>query len=287
MNGILTLTHNCFDLTRKAIWSFATQDVDVIQAIDNGSTDGTRDWLEGNGWLLHANPTNAGVSSEWNRGLKWFFGHGADSVLVIGNDTWIPPYFFGELLSYNLPFVTGVAVDNMEQIQPVPTKCPLDPHPDFSAFLISRQCWQTVGRFDERMKLYASDCDWHIRAHRLGIPLWKASCEFYHERSSTMKYAPEAERAELVAQANKDRAEFYLQHGCLPGTPEYEAIFAGIQGAQTGPAAGSSGNNQQIRILPANDIPSTVWEELRSYDDAMNLASGVPALEPSDPEKKS
>lgn len=226
MTGILTLTRNNIALTQRAIHSFLRQDVPAtVKVIDNGSSDGVKEWVENYGWLLFSDFQNTGVSAGWNRGLQWFFDRNFEAVLVCGNDVWLPSYFLRELLSYNLPFVTGVAVDNMEQIQKSPNKCPLDPHPDFSAFLVRRECWKAVGCFEETMKHYAQDCSWHIRAHRLGIPLWKASCEFFHERSSTLRNASEQERQEIIEQANKDRAVFRSLYGCLPGTAEYEAIF--------------------------------------------------------------
>jgi GT2 family glycosyltransferase len=144
-------------------------------------------------------------------------------ALVLNNDSILPPWFYSELLSYDAPFVTGVAIDK----QPVakPERMPLNPHPDFSAFLIRRDCWLTVGPFDERMKLYASDCDFHLRAHRLGIPLWKANVPYYHVNSQTLKRATPEDRAIIEAQANADRAVFKSIYGCLPGTAEYEALF--------------------------------------------------------------
>jgi len=75
------------------------------------------------------------------------------------------------------------------------------------------------------MKLYASDCDFHIRAHRMGIPLYKAAVPFYHERSSTLRLAPPEEAAEIQAQANRDREVFRSIYNCLPGTKEYEELF--------------------------------------------------------------
>jgi GT2 family glycosyltransferase len=243
MNGILTLTRNNLALTQRAIHSFLRQDIPVVvKAIDNGSTDGTRQWLEAYGWLLRANSSNVGVSAGWNDGILWFFENGADNVLVMGNDTCLPPYFYRELLSYDFPFITGVAVENMAQIQPIPNKCPLDPHPDFSAFCMRRGIWRDVGFFDERMKHYASDCDWHIRAHRKLWKLWKASCEFYHERSSTLRNAKPDDAREIQEQANKDRAMFHSLYNCLPGDQAYEQIFLQNPSSQTVPSLESSDN---------------------------------------------
>jgi GT2 family glycosyltransferase len=230
---VLTLTHNNLRLTQQAIWSALRQDIPVrVWAVDNGSTDPSAHWLNAYKWLLYMFNENAGVSAGWNKGLDILFSSPeTESVLVIGNDTQLAPWTYRLLLTYNLPFVTGVATDDHWQIeQHIPNKgkpLPLEPHPDFSCFLMRREAWEKVGRFNENMKHYASDCDWHIRAHRLGVKLWKACVPFYHERSSTLNNAPAAEQAEILAQANRDRAEFHKMYGCLPGQPEYYALFKG------------------------------------------------------------
>lgn len=249
MIGILTLTRNNLKLTQRAIWSALRQDVPVtVRAIDNGSRDGSVDWLKAYGWLMDANPDNAGVSAGWNRGLGMFFDEGGyEAVCVIGNDTELAPWCVRALSAYDLPFVTGVAVDDHSQIeQRIVPKLPLQPYPDFSCFLIRRDVWKRVGPFDERMKLYASDCDFHIRAHRMGINLWKACAPFYHERSSTLRNATPEEAAEIQTQANKDRAVFQSIYNCLPGTPEYESIFAQSPTSQTDSSPVASGSSSEI-----------------------------------------
>lgn len=223
------LTHNGLELTKRAVASAQRQDIETrVFVLDNGSSDGTREWglrtLKQD--FLHC-PTNEGVSKGWNCGLDLLFNsiYKCDHVLVCGNDVWLPSVFYRTLLSVDFPFVTGVAVDNMEQATQPPCVFPITNNPDFSGFLIRKECWEKVGFFDERMKLYASDTDYHVRAHRLGVPLVKASVPYYHERSSTLRLAPDKERNEIQEQANKDRAVFKSLYGCLPGSKEYEAIF--------------------------------------------------------------
>ena len=229
MNSVLILTRNNLELTKRCVESVYNQDIPTnLCIIDNGSTDGTRQWLGDSldqvdyGLLLY----NAGVSYGWNHGLRFAFASKlAKHVLVIGNDTVLPPWFYRELLDYNVPFITGLAQSEMSEIAEPKAPAPLDPHPDFSAFLIRKEAWTAVGPFDERMKLYASDCDWHVRAHRLGLTLWKASTSYYHERSSTMRLAPEEERQEIQTQANEDRACFRSLYGRIPGDPDYDELF--------------------------------------------------------------
>lgn len=227
MNPVLILTRNNLELTKRCVASIERQDIGTdISIVDNGSTDGTWRWAEEKSILLDASSINAGVSAGWNRGLSELFRfERVEYVLCCGNDTVLPPWFYRRILDYQYPFVTGIAVDQMEQIAGPPLQKSADRHPDFSAFLIRRECWEKVGQFDEAMKMYASDCDFHVRGHRLGIKMMKACVPFYHERSSTLRLAPKDEQEEISNQANRDREVFRERYGCLPGTPEYEALF--------------------------------------------------------------
>jgi GT2 family glycosyltransferase len=221
MNPILTLTHNALEMTKKAVDSFLRQDIDVqIFAFDNGSTDGTVGWLETVGILLDHAVLNAGVSKGWNVGLKRLFND-SDHVLVCNNDVELPPWFYRELLSYREPFITGVSCDGANLKTPPPASN-LVPHPDFSAFLIRREAWQQIGPFDEGMRHYAQDCDYHVRATQEGIPLPAANCPFHHERSSTLRLASPEDRDEIEAQANLDRSYFLKKWGFPVGSEEYQ-----------------------------------------------------------------
>ena len=238
MNPILILTHNNLDLTQKCVDSAARQDCGdlYLAIIDNHSTDGTKEWLS---YLLFLNRQfnfngieimcwmdNKGVSRGWNAGLNnLFYDPDVEHVLVINNDVVLPPMFYSEMLKRNVPFVTGAAVEEMESIAQVPIGANLTVGANFSAFLIRREAWEKVGPFDERMKFYAQDCDYDIRAHQLGITLWNAHVHFYHERSSTLRLASPEEKAAILQQANKDREVFRQKWNCLPGTKEYSELL--------------------------------------------------------------
>ncbi len=229
MNPVLVLTHNNLALTMKAASSVMSQWISrpTLYIIDNGSTDGTQDCIFGPGTSLLAHfETNEGVSHGWNHGLSFLFDSlECDHVLVANNDVILPAWYYAQLLEYDKPFISGVSVDKMDQIQSPAPMGPLHPHPDFSGFLIKKEVWDIVGKFDESMKHYASDNDFHVRAHKAGIPLWKANIPFYHERSSTIKMATPEERAEIESQANRDRSRFFEKWGCTPWGAGYDALF--------------------------------------------------------------
>jgi len=224
---VLILTRNNLNLTKRTVESVQRQNMPTaIHIIDNGSTDGTVEWAQSHNILMHAFPANVGVSGGWNRGLMSLFSDSRISrVFVINNDVVLPPFFMRELISYDAPFVTGIAVDNMEIIKELGARQPLQPNPDFSAFMIRRQAWEKIGIFDYRMKLYCSDTDYHVRGHRLGVGMFKVNVPYYHERSSTINHATPEERSQLHAQANKDREAFHSLYNCLPGSEAYAALF--------------------------------------------------------------
>jgi hypothetical protein len=102
---------------------------------------------------------------------------------------------------------------------------PLTPNPDFSAYMIRKSAWEAIGPFNPDMKYYCSDCDYHVRGHRIGVPMMKANVPYYHERSSTMNLAPDEEKAAICRQADADRAVFRSKYGCIPGEPAYDELF--------------------------------------------------------------
>ena len=230
MNPVLLLTHNCMELTQKCILSIKNQDIETsILVVDNNSTDGTYEWLKENANMRVQFSPQVGVSVGWNFGLRYLFERDkAEYVLVVNNDTILPSFFYAALLKCNVPFVTGAAVQNMESLNPIKgafAVASLTPGPNFSAFLIRREAWEKIGPFDEQMKFYAQDCDYDVRAHRLGMQLWNAHIPFYHECSSTLRWAPEPERIAILQRANDDREAFRQKYNCLPGTAEYAALF--------------------------------------------------------------
>ena len=74
MHPVLLLTHNNLDLTKRCVESICSQDLKTtIEIIDNGSTDGTPEWLSEQGINNSKLGSNYGVSVGWNQGLRYFF----------------------------------------------------------------------------------------------------------------------------------------------------------------------------------------------------------------------
>jgi GT2 family glycosyltransferase len=215
------------DMTRKCISSLLQQDIPVkILAIDNGSEDGCAQYLRSCwGVQIITYPRPMGLSRLWNNCLEMSFEHmKLEHVLVVNNDTVLRPDTYRLLLEDGGSFVTGVGVDTAAKtLRADPSS--KRPHPDFSCFMIRRECWETTGRFDESMMTWASDNDYHVRMFRAGIDAHCISLPFYHVASGTLKHLDGEIKQALYRQSDKDRERFREKYGCSPGTPEYEALF--------------------------------------------------------------
>jgi GT2 family glycosyltransferase/2-polyprenyl-3-methyl-5-hydroxy-6-metoxy-1,4-benzoquinol methylase len=86
--SIVMLTFNRLDLTRDAVASLqrSTRQPHELILVDNGSSDGTPDYLAGlarDGVRVILNPANRGVPAGWNQGLQQANG---DCLAVVNND---------------------------------------------------------------------------------------------------------------------------------------------------------------------------------------------------------
>ena len=229
MNPVLVLAHNNRGLTQRCIASIQQQDITTwTYLVDNDSSDQTYEWAKTIGDVVPVQfKPQLGVSGGWNHGLKTLFEcEGAEHVLVVGNDTFLPPWLYSTLLSFDLPFVTGVAVEDEKQIAIPTSDRKLSNHPDFSCFLIRKEVWEQVGPFDENLWGWTGDCDLHVRSHRVGISFHKANVPFYHVRSRTIELSPPKEKRILAMQADSDRMTFAEKWKAHVGSLQYNDLFS-------------------------------------------------------------
>jgi glycosyltransferase involved in cell wall biosynthesis len=101
------------------------------------------------------------------------------------------------------------------------------PHPDFSCFLLKKEVWDKVGRFDEGfIGAYAEDADYHVRMHRAGVGVWCLNVPFYHVCSGTVKEMNDPEEITLLQKnADKNRAYFREKYGFDIGGVDYYKEF--------------------------------------------------------------
>jgi len=207
-----------------------------VLIINNASSDGTAQWARQQMqnhpavWSMSFGEVQS-VSKCWNEGLKWAWSQGAFEALVVNNDTEFRPDTYELLWKHlysdtTLGMVTGVSAGE-EQDRGLIESIIESPHPDFSAYMVSRWAWEAVGGFDEAFEgAYYEDARFHVEAHRKGIRCVSIGVAFLHKRSATRRHADhgEAKRIEAAYRANK--ARFIALYHCDTGTREYENIFS-------------------------------------------------------------
>ena len=235
---IIMPCRNALAYSRPCLKSLQAQTVPVdILVVNNASTDGTTDWLRAEqvkDKRLYAMsfPDVRSVAECWNRGLRWGWQRGHGEALVVNNDTELMPDTPWHLWNYldchggqKIGMLTCISVRSREEMT-IPEKFSPRPHPDFSCFMIERWAHQAVP-FDEAYQgAYLEDCRMHVEMHRRGIQAIGIDLPFLHHASGTLKDAgpEEVRRIQECAKANRER--FNAMYGCLPGTKDYERLFA-------------------------------------------------------------
>ena len=109
-------------------------------------------------------------------------------------------------------------------------KCPESNHPNFSAFMVNRECWEKVGEFDEVFfPAYYEDNDFH---HRMNLAEVKAVCYpsamFLHYGSRTQNEA----LGRPLTNSGNQHARYVAKWGGDPGVETfnhpYNLVHKGI-----------------------------------------------------------
>lgn len=233
---IVIIARNNLHLTQKSVNSALRQTcAPSVWVVDNSSKDGTHNWLRSKGIL---NPRfywwsylkQRSLSFCWNDALTRAFNLGHTHVLVLNNDVQIRPDTFSSLynwsITYNTHFTTAVSVNSELELRPDDEPTTSSPHPDFSCFMISKECWDRVGKFDASYyPAYCEDNDYHVRMHRAGIKAVSIDLPYLHYSAGTIKHADPAEVAEIKRGAQINREKFKNTYGCYPSDPEYAELF--------------------------------------------------------------
>jgi len=238
-------TKSCIDSLMDAMVRAKAHGIDAhIILIDNASTDETK--VEGakfNADLLfyQRNEQRWGFQKSVNFGVKYGMEHGADLMLICNNDIVIHPEAIWRMAERfgkdNVGLVSCMDVrGEMREngIQPLMVgsisakekeKVDEAPHPNFSAFMVSKQCWEEVGEFDELFEpAYFEDNDFHYRMKLLGVPaITFPPAMFYHYGSRTQNEANETGQPIVAGALFENNRAFYVRKwGGSPGDEKYE-----------------------------------------------------------------
>lgn len=266
---VVLVARNNLDLLKQSVASAQGQDVPVrVMVVDNGSSADVGSWLRirRDVTAITFQPQHS-VSWAWNSALSYLFGiRGAERALVINQDSVLRPDTYRWLENEQAMFVTGVGSDDPAGIigvevnvcpvcrkmpkfteepcgcftagyermsfteYPTPRSDATRPHPDFSCFMISRECYERVGPFDEQfVGAFCEDGDYHVRMHNVGVYAYAIDLPFWHVGggSQTIKRAGVEEQQRISEQAARNREYFRSKWGFEIGSPEYYAHFEG------------------------------------------------------------
>lgn len=216
------------DYTVAAIADCLAQTVPIrLLLINQGVDDAFRDELEriaeahSDRILLWSHqPSLPALAATWNTGLDWAWASGAAVALVINNDVRLHPQTVAilaqQLAQQAAWFVSAVGV--------TPTQ--FDPQqdfegfdwgqhggPDFSCFLISRDCHR-IYRFDAGfVPAYCEDLDYHRRLllEGHGRRIFSINLPYLHYAAGTLKTADDATRRGIEARISAGSRQHYLR----------------------------------------------------------------------------
>jgi O-antigen biosynthesis protein len=228
--SIVIPTYNQLDYLKQcvqSIWAHTPEQVELI-IIDNGSVDGTEEWLKSEYKRLRyrLNKSNRGFAGAVNQGLRMARG---TTIVILNNDTLVTQKWLANLLHcvYSSPYVGLVGpVTNYisgEQLIPTHYKSIEEMFSFAEAYnnsnpakwrnvsritgfclMMRREVFRKLGFFDEGFEIgNCEDDDYGVRARLLGYDLIVAEDTFIHHFGSVSIKAQDT-RFEEFYQRNLD-----------------------------------------------------------------------------------
>jgi len=219
---IASALYNNLKYTEAMLTTLTSHHESVVLLINNGSTDGTgeylRKFLQQLGCAAISYPENTGVAHAWNTAIQFAAKKvQADYILILGNDTLLARRCIDTLVA--TADRTGAALvtatDYAKECEKpydilnykTPRKEKLTECPDFSCFLLRIRAVEQLARreqnsetkpglFDEKFyPAYFEDNDYHYRLRLAGLAAYKTNrAAFYHFGSLTKNNNPEIQR---------------------------------------------------------------------------------------------
>ena len=194
-----------FDFTKQAVESFKSQNHELhIFPVINFTTPELYPNKEKfnldpsvKEFLPIPNPKGNQVGAAWNHGIKLALDSGCDFVIVPNNDVVCHHKCIDNLVAFadmHPEFLLWSAsewidIRTLNGVKEADITWSFDEHPHFSFFMVNKKTVDTVGMFDENLRMaYFEDGDMHYRILLSGNKAGKTNAaKFYHYGSRTIK----------------------------------------------------------------------------------------------------
>jgi glycosyltransferase involved in cell wall biosynthesis len=211
---------NQVELTKAVLENIAdtvTIPYEII-VIDNASTDATADFLKHQKVTVIRNKKNYGMSVAWNQGGRKARG---THLAFLNNDLVLPDGWLDKLLEHDEHAICPSYEQGMDLREDFDkrnkalfkrTLCVEEAdvpglHPKGFAgfiFMLSREVWDRVGRFDEELLYWYGDTDMYWRMKAMGYrPVMSRNVLVHHWKNKTCDTL-----ADFIPQREKDRKVF-------------------------------------------------------------------------------
>lgn len=277
-------TFNGLEWTKKCVESIralrSSHDISLVVS-DNCSTDGTLDWLKGEGIRCYTLFGRRSVSAGLNLGLKKALEQRPDYLLIMNNDVILPQDYLDALIDHyeskraEACFLITGYVRNMYYSRPKMVRLVKEGTTedmedfmdtgDFSCFLTTPETIERVGFFDENYNpRYVEDNDWLHKIYAAGGRAFQTGqASFYHDWGTTMKVHPK-EKERWIPTFRKNLLYYKEKWGDFPRGAERHASSKDLtqgypcQGGETTPKELKTWLRDQVALIQMGRIGDVI-----------------------------
>lgn len=236
------VTYNRLSLLKECVDSLRNQtckDFDII-IINNGSTDGTKEWLEEQPDITPINQANVGGAGGFYTGMKTAFEGGYEWVWMMDDDGIADSKQLEKLLDganeCHSKFVNalvcdiknpnvlsfglihdGIGISRVEDARRIPYI--INSINPFNGTLIHRDVIATIGLIKKEMFIWGDEREYTFRAQKAGFDEYTVTSAIHNhpaERSQKIRIIPFISRFTVDIPSNKERAYIkYRNNGFL------------------------------------------------------------------------
>ncbi len=194
----VVVTYNRLSELKECLFALRNQtfrDYDVV-VINNGSTDGTNEFLDKQKDIIVINQSNLGGAGGFYAGMKYGYDNGYDWILLMDDDGLPAPTQIEELLKYSEEswYLNALVLfkddhtrfafppdDPKLTLSIVKTKETVDFVRPFNGTMFSRKLIDKIGLIKKEMFIWGDEKEYTARAEKNGIrPITVTSAVHYH-----------------------------------------------------------------------------------------------------------